>query len=82
MASYYFYPACQKLEIGCFSTIFQKPEVIKGNTLGVKCYVPLALSNGIWIRALGLPVLVGHRDVCFFYFCPPSSFANVYRPQF
>ncbi len=68
MASYYFYPACQKLEIGCFSTIFQKPEVIKGNTLGVKCYVPLALSNGIWVRTLGLPVLEGLREV---FFVPP-----------
>ena len=70
MASYYFYPACQKLEIGCFSTIFQKPEVIQGNTLGVKCHVPLALSNGIWIRAMGLPVLAGLREVCL-SLCPP-----------
>jgi len=74
MASYYFYPACRKLEIGRFCTIFQKPEVIERYTQGVKCYVPLALSNGIWIRALGLPVLVGHREVCFFK--APSRFTR------
>jgi hypothetical protein len=32
----------------------------------VKSYVPLALSNGTWMRAVGLPVWAGHRQPCFF----------------
>ena len=70
MASYYFYPVKNFHEIEGFWTISPKPEVIEGNTLGVKCYVPLALSNGIWIRAMGLPVLAGHPEVCFFHYVP------------
>jgi hypothetical protein len=71
MASYYFYPASQKLEIGGFSPIFPKPEVIERYCLGVKCYVPLAVFNGIWVTALGLPVFAGLREVCFFLFLSP-----------
>ena len=85
MATYYFYPVTDFHEIDGFLVIAPKPEVIDRYILGVKCYVPLALSNAIWVRAIGLPVLVGHREVCFFYLLfilSPSSFANVYRPQF
>ncbi len=71
MASYYFYPVKDFHEIDGFLVIAPKPEVIERYCLGVKYYVPLALSNGLWMRAIGLPVLVGHRRVCFFVFCPP-----------
>ena len=33
-----------------------------------KSYVPPALSNGICVRAIGLPVWAGHRRVCLFLF--------------
>jgi hypothetical protein len=83
MATYYFYPVKNFHEIEGFWTTSPKPEVIEGNTLGVRCYVPLALSNGIWNGAIGLPVSAGHREVClFFILFVPLSFANVYRPQF
>ena len=72
MASYYFYPLKNFHEIEGFWTISPKPEVIEGNTLGVKCYVPLAVSNGICVTALGLPVLAGLREVCLSLFCPPK----------
>ena len=41
----------------------------------VKSYVPLALSNGTWMRAVGLPVWAGHRQPCFFCFsvCPSGK---------
>ncbi len=81
MATYYFYPVTDFHEIDGFLVIAPKPEVIDRYSLGVKCYVPPALSNGIWTRTLGLPVLEGLREV-FFFFLSPSSFANVYRPQF
>ena len=45
----------------------------------VKSYVPLALSNGTWLRAVGLPVWAGHRRPCFFV---SGNFARGYRPQF
>ncbi len=42
-----------------------------------KSYVPPALSNGICVRSIGLPVWAGHRRVCLFFifsffhfFCP------------
>ena len=76
MATYYFYPVTDFHEIGGFLVIAPKPEVIARYCLGVKCYVPLALSSGIWIKAVGLPVLAGHRQVfffvCLFLFCPPD----------
>ncbi len=57
--------------------------MIERYSLGVKCYVPLALSNGIWVRTLGLPGLEGLREVCFFlFFCPPLEIGKAYRPQF
>ncbi len=34
-----------------------------------KSYVPAAISDGIWIIAIGLPVLTGHRRVCHFFVC-------------
>jgi len=40
MASYYFYPASQKLEIGGFSPIFPKPEVIERYCLGLNVMCP------------------------------------------
>jgi hypothetical protein len=38
----------------------------------VKSYVPPALSNGLWLGAIGLPVWTRNRRVClfFFSFCP------------
>ena len=72
MATYYFYPVTDFHEIDGFLVIAPKPEVIDRYSLGLKCYVPLALSNGIWVRAIGLPVLVGHREVCLFFKAPYS----------
>ncbi len=74
MATYYFYPVKDFHEIAGFWTISPKPEVMDGYTQGVKCYVPPALSNGIWTRTLGLPVLEGLHEVFFSVFLSPSGF--------
>ena len=66
-----------------FLVIAPKPEVIERYRLGVKCYVPPALSNGTLMRAIGLPVWAGHRQVCHFVFLfVRTDFAHAYRVQF
>ncbi len=48
-----------------------------------KSYVPPAVSNGIWMRAMGLPVWAGHGQVCHFFFhFVRTDFVAAYRPQF
>ncbi len=73
MATYYFYPVTDFHEIDGFLVIAPKPEVIDRYSLGVKWYVPPALSNGTWVGAVGLPVLEGLREVFFFclFVCTP-----------
>ena len=47
-----------------------------------KSYVPPALSNGICVRAIGLPVWAGHRRVRLFFHFVRTDFAHAYRVQF
>ncbi len=54
-----------------------------------KSYVPPALSIGIWVRAIGLPVWTGHRQVCHFFlfvflfvFCPHDSCSRLQATVF
>jgi len=42
----------------------------------VKSYVPPALSNGIWMGAIGLPVWTGNRRVCLFFHFVRTDFAH------
>jgi len=41
-----------------------------------------ALSNGIWMRAIGLPVWEGLRRVIIFSFLSARIFARAHRSQF